>query len=231
MTDTISVSLYELAYRCHLYGAMTAFDAPLKEARQALEPTPDLMKPEHRVATLHFLRAWGCRHLAVADQAQSSEALRLWALDHEEDLPKPGRSLETLDDEELAAVARAYEALATRTACQHARFGPVAAAKTLFLLRQHACPPWGNAIRGHLGCDASAAGYKRYLGQVGRLVTALAKEARRPVSDLPLLVGREESSAAELVDECLWVRYALACEPPSPEVLDRWAAWARNHRK
>jgi len=140
--------------------------------------------------------------------------------------------LETLDEEELAAVAWAYAALATRTAGQYARFGPVAASKTLFLLRPHACPPWDNAIREHFGCDVSAAGCKRYLGEVGRLETALADEARRPVSDLPLLVGREESSAAELVDECLWVRYAFACEPPFPEVLDRWAVWARvNHRE
>jgi hypothetical protein len=230
MTDVISVSLYELAYRCHLYGAMTGFDAPLKTARNALRPAPDLMKLEHRTAALHFLRAWGCQHLAVADEDIASEALRSWAQCHASNLPEPGRSLETFDKEELAGMAQSFAALAARTAGAHGLFGAVAAAKTLFLVRPHAFPAWDTAIRKNLGCDVSAAGYERYLGIIGRLVKALAEEAGRPVSELPGLVGREESSATELVDECLWVRYAQGCVPPSPRVLDRWATWARgNH--
>ncbi len=107
--------------------------------------------------TGRFLRAWGCLHLAVADHEQSSEARRSWAQDYAGGLPNARRSLETLGEEELAAVARAYATLAAKQAGRHARFGPVAAAKTLFLLRPHTCPPWDNAIRGwvFLSCLSS----------------------------------------------------------------------------
>jgi hypothetical protein len=126
-------------------------------------------------------------------------------------------------------MAKGYAALAARTAGEHGLFGAVAAAKTLFLLRPHAFPAWDTAIRKNLSCDVSAAGYKRYLGTIGRVVKALAAEAGTPVSELPRLVGREQSSAAELVDECLWVRYARkGSVPPSPQELERWAAWARR---
>jgi len=170
MTAKISISLYELAYGCHLYGATTGFDRALSKARRALHPEPDLLKPEHRDATLEFLRAWGCRHLALADKKPSSDALQSWTRAHAAELPKPGRSVETLSDGELAAVARAYAALAARRAGQHARFGPVAAAKTLFLLQPHTCPPWDNAIREYLSCDDSAAGYQRTWGYAARRI-------------------------------------------------------------
>ena len=78
MTDKISISLYELAYGRHLYGAMSGFDKALSKARLALQPEPDLLKPEHRHATLEFLRAWGCQHLAKADTELSSDALQSW---------------------------------------------------------------------------------------------------------------------------------------------------------
>jgi hypothetical protein len=230
MTDKISISLYELAYGCHLYGAMTGFDRALSKVRRALHPEPDLLKPEHRHATLEFLRAWGCQHLALADTELSSDALQSWTRAHAADLPKPGRSVEMLSDGELAAVARAYANLATKKASQHAQFGPVAAAKTLFLLQPYTCPPWDNAIREYLSCDVSAAGYQRYLGEVGRFVRVLADEAGVSVAELPQVVERPESSAAEVVDEYLWVRCSQNWKPPSLEMLGRWAAWARrNH--
>lgn len=101
----ISISLYELAYATHLYGAMTGFDRALSKARQALQPEADLVKPEHRDATLDFLRKWGCQHLALAGGKLSSDALLSWWRTHATDLPKPGQSLETLGDEELVLIS------------------------------------------------------------------------------------------------------------------------------
>src|SRR5437870_1484321 len=111
MIDKIKISLYELAYGCHLYGAMTRFDRALREARRALRPKADLLKPNHRDATLEFLRAWGCR-LATIDHKRSSDALLSWWNEHAADLPTPRQSVEMLGGEELAALGRAYKSLA-----------------------------------------------------------------------------------------------------------------------
>jgi len=55
---------------------------------------------------------------------------------------------------------------------------------------------------------------------------ALAAEAKVPVSNLPGLVGRDDSSPAEVVDEYLWVPCAHGCTPPSPKVFGDWATWS-----
>src|SRR5437879_13696820 len=82
-------------------------------------------------------------------------------------------------------------------------------------------PSWDTAIRKYLHCDESADGYQSYLEQVGQLIKVLAAEAHVQISELPGLVGRPESSAAEVVDEALWDRCARKGQwkPPSAELL------------
>jgi len=174
--------LYDLAYYCHVYAGMTDNDRTTEEARRLLQPFPDLLPPDHRDVILDWLRDWGCRHLARSDHHEASMELRAWAHEHLADLHAPERSLDLLSHNELASLAKAYVALASRRASRYATFGAVAAAKILFLLRPSACPPWDTATGKNLGYNGSAAGYLRYLTYVAHQLRALANEAGVPIA-------------------------------------------------
>jgi hypothetical protein len=66
-----------------------------------------------------------------------------------------------------------------------------------------------------------------YLAEVVKTLQELALEAKRPIADLPRLVGRENSSPPKLIDEYNWVCWTKRCRPPAQEELYRWAEWAQ----
>jgi hypothetical protein len=71
------------------------------------------------------------------------------------------------------------------------------------------------------------ASFQRYLTEVARTLRELAAEAGIPVTALPELVQRPNSSPPKLVDEYNWVVRTKRCPPPTPEEVLRWADWAR----
>ena len=92
--------------------------------RAATGATLDLSVAAHRRALLAWLRAWGCRHLRVADTSRSSAALARWWGRWSGSLPSTDAPLTGLGDDELDAVAPAYAALAALRAATRA--GPAA---------------------------------------------------------------------------------------------------------
>src|SRR5207244_340985 len=100
------------------------------------------------------------------------------------------------------------------------------AAKAMFIVRPLAFAPWDRAIREGLRHDGSAQSYRDFLANVSEHLKRVAAEASVPVTALPEVVGRAESSPPKLIDEYYWVTFAKGCTPPSPELLAKWHSWA-----
>ncbi len=122
--------------------------------------------------------------------------------------------LTDLDDAELAALGRAYAALARSPAAFRASrggdvpvsFGDTAAAKALFAIRPQAVPPWDEPMRkafgwGHVDPEQ----YATFLAAVREALIGLARRLRVQPSELPAALDRPASSPAKIVDEFLWM--------------------------
>ena len=212
LRDGIEVERLRATLRA--FGA-GGYEESLAWLRRASGGELDLGIASHRGALLTWLRAWGCRHLRVADTERSSEALAAWWERHGGDFPSATRSIADLTDRELDAAAGAYGALAPARAATRRRgsgrttvsFGETAASKALFAIRPLAFPPWDAPMRASLGLSGRGGhGYRSYLEQAASALRGLARRLGVPVSGLPTLLGRPGSSPPKLIDEYLWVR-------------------------
>jgi hypothetical protein len=234
------VRLYELAYCCHVFVVLAGEDRATPDLRAATGRTLDPSRPEHAAALLTWLRRWGCRQFAVADEAIARESLAAWWGAWGRRLPPAKRTVVDLSERELDAVAGAYDDLRVRQAAWQRRadgrvakpFGATGTAKALYAIRPQACPPWDEPIRRRLGFGDDGAGYRRQLVRIGAELVEAAADLGRGASaaDIPAAIGRPEASLAKLVDEHDWVRFTHGTEPPPPELVVQWAAWADRGR-
>jgi hypothetical protein len=231
------VRLYELAYCCHVFALFEGYDRASVKLREA---TGDAVNPEdenHQAALFKWLRQWGCRQFAVADEDVARQSLSNWWSVWGKRLPENQRTLDQLEEETLNAIASAYEDLRGRQASWQRRasgqvprtFGPTGAAKTLYAIRPNACSPWDEPIRAQFRLGPDGEGYRRHLVRIrAELAEASADVGpNADVSRLPPLVDRPNSSPVKLVDEHDWARFTRGVEPPSLELLERWVVWAR----
>lgn len=182
-------------------------------------PALDLGRARDRRALVAWLRAWGCRHLRVADDAVSERALARWARTWAFRLPT--RTLVDLDARDREAIAAAFDALSGSPAAFSERggglttvtFGATASAKALYALRPRGFPPWDAPIRRGLGLDGTGRGYAEYLRVTAGLVRTLAERAGIEPDALPVAVGRPSATAARLIDEYLWRRITRGTSP------------------
>jgi hypothetical protein len=204
------------------FGPLAGDDRSSIRLRRVTGGGLDLSVGAHRTALLAWLRAWGCRHLRVADTGRSSRALAGWWRVHRASLPDPARPLVAMADRELELGAAAFDALATAPAAWRSlpdgrasvSFGQTAAAKALFAIRPLAFPPWDEPIRATLGLeDRAGRGYRTYLDQVADALRRLSSRLGVPVASLPDVLGRPGSSPPKLVDEYLWMRVRRPAKP------------------
>jgi hypothetical protein len=197
------------------FAASAGPETSLAVLRETTHPAIDLSVRAHREALLRFLRAWGCRHLRRDDTGRSSRALASWWSRFRPTLPPETAPLTDLDDAQLAALGRAYAALARSPAAFRASgrgdvsvsFGDTAAAKALFAIRPQAVPPWDEPIRRAFGWgQVDAEEYATFLAAVRVALLGLAERLRVEPSDLSAALDRPASSPVKLVDEFLWVR-------------------------
>lgn len=230
--------LFELAYSCRLYGHFSGFDTSLVRFRHRVTPELDPWSDVHRAWLFEWLNSWGCRQFAKEHHATTaSTSLVHWADDWVARLPPPTAQLTDLSTADLESAAEAYAALRDSLASRRSQpsgridpvtFGPTGAAKTLFALRPEVFPPWDDPIRVQLRFGADATSFRAYLVGVADQLRQLSAEAGVPVSALPALVGRPESSPPKLIDEYNWVVITRRCPPPSQEEAEQWAEWARK---
>jgi hypothetical protein len=205
----------QMAEVLRAFGAIAGPETGLTVLRDATRPAIDLSVRAHREALLRFLRAWGCRHLRRDDTGRSSRALASWWSRFGPTLPPLTEPLTDLDDEQLAALGRAYAALARSPAAFRASgrgdvpvsFGDTAAAKALFAIRPQAVPPWDEPMRRAFGWGrVGPEDYATFLAATRGSLIGLARRLRVEPSELPAALGRGASSPAKIVDEFLWIR-------------------------
>jgi hypothetical protein len=174
-----------------------------------LPPHADALTSAGRDELIRWLRAWGCRHLRVADHVRTSRSLRAWASAWVGRLP--AGSLVELTPEEVSRSADAYLALAIRPAAFAARpsgrvavtFGQTAASKAMYALRPATFPPWDASMRKRLALGDGAEGYARYLRLCADGIRAIAHRAGILPDELPAAIGRPGATSARLIDEYL----------------------------
>jgi len=230
------VRLFELAYCCDVYSHLAGYDSATVELRAATGAAVNPSRERHIPPLFNWLRRWGCRQFAIADEEIAHKSLVTWWGVWRHRLPPVNRTLDAISDVGLDAIASAYEELRGRQASWQHRttgrvtrtFGPAGAAKTLYAIRPNACSPWDEAIRAQFGLRDTGDGYRRHLVRVrAELAEAVADIGPGgSAKQLPALLGRADSSPAKLVDEHDWARFTRGFEPPAAEVLGRWADWA-----
>lgn len=228
--------LYELAYCCRIYEGLETYDRATVGLRAATGPAVDPDNPDHIGPLFAWLRDWGCRQFKIKDEHIAHKSLLDWWTEWSDRLPSPVQTLDEIDDAALDGIADTYEDLRQRQGSWQQRrggpvvrrFGPAGAAKALYAIRPNSCSPWDDPIRERFSLTATGEGYRQHLVRI-RAELAQAVADLGPggdASQLPALLGRAGASAVKLVDEHDWVRYTRGFEPPTAEVLGRWAAWA-----
>jgi hypothetical protein len=207
-------SIKDIRSTLSAFGSLVGDDRRTNELRAATGGHVDLFQSAHRDALLAWLRQWGCRHLRTADNARSSRALLAWWKRHASDIPSGRATLDGLGPRAFAKAGRAHADLAGRPAARRRHgdgevdvtFGSTAAAKAMFALRPQVFPPWDEPMRsafGWTGLDPSH--YETFLGMSKDALDGLSKRASVHVSELPVLLGRPDSTPARIVDEFLWM--------------------------
>ncbi len=205
---------HEIARYLANYAAVTGYDAAFQQLRHATGNRVDLQRDDHRIAVIHWLRAWGCRHLRRADTQRTADALKFWWETWHEQLPGQQALLTVLGEPELIFIEQAYDALRTAPAAGRTLqgreidviFGDTAAAKTMFAARPQAFLPWDDPIRLAFGWPGGGAAYVELLRLSAAALNGMSHRLAIPVSDLPKILHRPDSSPPKLIDEFLWVR-------------------------
>jgi hypothetical protein len=196
-------------------------DGATRRLQAATGGQVDLNDATHRLAAITWLRAWGCRHLRRADTPRTDEALRTWWTTWNGYLPGGQATLTSLVEADLVSAGQAYDALRAAPAARRSvkgtdvdvAFGDTATAKLLFAIRPQVFPPWDEAIRLAFGKPGGSAAYVRLLRLSATALDGLAGRLAVPVSELPEILGRPESTPPKIVDEFLLIRIAQSRRP------------------
>jgi hypothetical protein len=230
------VRLHELAFGCRIYAGITGYDSSLTKFRTATGGQLDPFDVAHQKILFRWLNNWGCRQFSTAHHATvAAPSLVAWANVWMAKLPSIDTQLDDLSGAEFDQIGDAYGALrsqlaGTRTlksgAQSNVEYGRVGAAKALFALRPNLCPPWDLYTLSKLGFDSSSMSYGKYMRFVLSDLQAVADQAGVGISELPTLIGRDESTPPKLIDEYYWVTITRGFAMPSRGDLEEWLEWA-----
>ncbi len=213
-----AVSFDELKRAARRYGEQTPFNESLASVLERITPGTDLAVPtdgrDPLEDLLDFLNKWGCRLPAGNREHRErlKDGLRAWWRQRPDDRLPPCHA--TLEDENLdvSGIAVVFDALATIEVLKargRRRFGPVAASKTLYVLRPGVCLPWDTRIAEALGHRRrDGADYVAYLRDARALVNAILNG---PDADrLLMLTNGDGPSAASLVNQFYFMEYTFS---------------------
>jgi hypothetical protein len=209
-----NLSREEIAAYLAEFGGGARVDAATRRLHGVTGGQIDLGVEEHRLALIGWLRSWGVRHLRRADTAKTAQALSTWWRAWGTRLPGEQSTLNALTAAELDDVGLAYDALRSAPAAGRTAggreiavtFGDTATAKAMFAIRPRALVPWDEPIRNSFGPPGGGVTYVKLLRLSAAALDGLARRLGTSVGDLPVLLGRPDSSPPKLVDEYLIVR-------------------------
>jgi hypothetical protein len=233
--DIKDVTLSKIAAASFLFNSLTSYNVSLAEFRPAISPALDLAITRHRNALIHWLNAWGCRHLSKEQHQVASKSILDWYQSNFTILFSNETPLWQLKDQEIETAVTAYGSLKDRTGARRSRdgnesevhIGPTAASKILFALRPKALMPWDEAMRVAFKCDGSPESYFKYLVEIRDLTLHIGDLCRNEgiqIDDLPHKLRRPDSTLLELVNEYIWITETRKVELPSSETLTQWAS-------
>ncbi|MBE9570504.1 MAG: hypothetical protein IMF11_07750 [Proteobacteria bacterium] len=229
------VTLGRIAVAGLLFNSLTPYNASLATFRSATGDSLDLAIQEHLDALMHWLNAWGCRHLSKDQHQVASESISNWYETNCTSLFSAKTPIWQLEDQEIDIAANAYGSLKDRIGARHYRhgnklevhIGSTAASKILFALRPKALMPWDEAMRKYFGCSGSPGSYFEYLIEIRDLtlhIGRLCENKGFQIDDLPQRLGRPDSTVLELVNEYIWVTVTRKVKLPSSKTLTQWAS-------
>ena len=229
------VTLSKLAIAGLLFNSLTPYNASLSELRHATGNRVDLSIKEHCKAVVRWLNDWGCRHLSEEHHDTAADSILVWYKAASARLLEEEKPIWQADHGELSGVSSAYASLRDKLGAWRirdgerleVRIGPTAASKILFAIRPKALMPWDDAMRTALKQERSLRTYLDYLLSVRDLtlhVDSLCRNQGFRIEDLPLRLGRADSTVLALINEYIWVTVTRRVELPSSETLAQWAA-------
>ena len=235
MVNYENVTLCKLALAGTMYDSLTPFNDSLAFLNSTTGGSIDLSNPEHRIALMKWLNAWGCRHLSGEQHEVASRSILNWYQVDGANLFTNEKPLWDLGDHELEVASSAYGYLKDSTAAWHVRsgrksevhIGPTAASKILFAISPKALMPWDEAMRISFEYDGSPESYFKYLITIRNLTLHIGDLCRNKgfqIDDLPQKLGRPNYTVLALVNEYIWVTETRKVELPSSETLTQWAS-------
>lgn len=231
------MNLYKLAFTCYIYNSFTDFNNSYKAFQKDIDYRLELYQLEHRKSLIGWLNKWGCRQFACNYHGTACDEILAWYQEGHIEMIPQNKKLWKLKGKELEQIAGIYDALAGKIASYKVRddklipitVGPTGASKILFALRPEIAPPWDETIRIGLGHDGSGASYVDFLRRVINEIedlTVSCKKNNIELLQVPQLIGRTDSTIAQLIGEYFWVTETRKCYPPASETIQVWARWS-----
>lgn len=228
--------LGQLAFACYLFNEMAGYDESLHEFRDEVGDELDLSNLASGRALLHWLNHWGCRHLATGSHEVAARRLADWYAQNRDRLPGANCRLVSCPHAKLALAAELFDGLSKLvvgrrrhgSVPQDVTLAPTATAKTLFALRPHCLVAWDVAMRQAFGHNGSGESYVVYLKEVQEKLRTIEEQCQIHDIDLdalPAKLGRQRSTAAQLIDEYHWITVTRGVKPPTAGTLRHWLAW------
>ncbi|WP_287786716.1 hypothetical protein [Acidiphilium sp.] len=217
-------TFFGMAYAARLFGEIET-SRSLPKLREEVGLHPDICNRQHALEVLCWLNKWGCR-ITKSRFGVIANRLITWFHQHRDRLPR--RNLETLQDRELDALARAYEELLLIE-----EFGPTAAAKALFVVCPEAAIPWDKAIQDAFGlAGRTGRQYQEMLVRSRDEAEALVADAAHcgfpDAQSIMAAIGSEARTIPELLDQYHWITISRGHRIPDRDELNRWMAWDRR---
>ena len=228
------MTILELAFACYLYNRLTKFDKDYFEFLSITKGKPDLLIEKHRAALIKWLNKWGCRQFAIEYHEMFSNELGRWYADNRALLPKPGKQIWQLSNDELNMLGDFYESLASLKASEkkykrrggvNVKVGPTGSAKILFAIRPNAVAPWDEPIRKAKGYNDSKDSYLEFLNDIKEKLIELdhlCKATGMELTSLPRFIDRPGSSVTKLIDEYNWITLTKGWTLPEPSKYKKW---------
>jgi len=211
------ITLFDLAFSHYLYKVKTGNDDPSDELMQSVKKNGLENKNIHLLLT--WLNNWGCRHISKESHNAFSKEIETWWQDNINVFRKT-------NGENDSSVVKAFNSLASIPVPEKGRtihFGPVATAKTFFIIDPEKFVPWDTKIREKYQLDESGSDYCKFLNIATGMIKEVKRQCNEKNRDWDSLKGSIFSgyiSNYKLIDEYLWITITNNIEISKEEVLE-----------
>lgn len=230
------MDLSKLGFACFCYGNLTKNDESYLHLLQTTNNSINLGNINHRYALIKWLNKWGCRQFSVNYHELAQNELLAWYNQYSDQIFSQERNIWELREEDFPIIKNLFGSLSNRIASiQHRnnmevskRFGPIGAAKILFVIRPKCFISWDNPIIDAFNFGRTPDSYICYVQEVINIMHSLktsCEENGFNLADLPEKLNRVNSSVPKLVDEYFWMTITKNWSLPETHTFNNWVSW------